>query len=91
MLIYMNKRDFLLNLANGLLLNQNFMTGPDLATTLNANGFQTSYGTPYAGGRGIYTLIHAFYNWLEANGRSNDARTVALAFITPAGEYAYDK
>ncbi len=67
------------------------MTGPTLATLLNWNGFQTDYGTRYAGARGTYTLIQATYNWLESIGEDDDAERVALAFKKPDGSYAYNK
>lgn len=87
----MEKKEYIRQLARFLITTETTMTGPTLATLLNWNGFQTDYGTRYAGARGTYTLIQATYNWLESIGEDDDAERVALAFKKPDGSYAYNK
>lgn len=87
----MNKKEYIGHLANVLVSNNATMTGEKLADHLNEIGFETSYGTQYEGGRGTYTLIHATYDWLAANGKQADADNVALAFKKPDGTCAYNK
>ena len=87
----MDKREFILDLANRLILGGNTMPGSQLAIVLNNNGYRTTYGSEYVGARGTYTLIESIYNWFMALGRDDDAQTVAEAFPTPDGRYAYEK
>jgi hypothetical protein len=87
----MDKKEYIKQLAIFLVNTNTTMTGETLATLLNWNNFKTSYNITYAGGRGTYTLIHATYDWLVANGNQADADTVALAFKKPDGTYAYSK
>ena len=54
------------------------MTGENLAHHLNEIGFETSYGTPYEGGRGTYKLISDTYDWFVDNGKQADADNIAM-------------
>jgi hypothetical protein len=86
----MNKRQYVTTLALSLYHSGQVMSGRDLASNLNSNGFQTNYGTPYVGARGIYTLIRSIYHWLVSLGNQNDADVIAEVFVKPDGTYAYD-
>jgi len=70
--------------------NGTTMATNELAEHLKRNKFKTSYGTEYEGGRGTYTLIHATYDWLVANGQQSEADYVANAYPKPDGNYAFD-
>ena len=87
----MNKKEYIGHLANVLVSNKTTITAENLANHLNDIGFETGYGTEYAGGRGTYTLIHATYDWFASNGNQVSADNVALAFKKPDGTYAYNK
>ena len=66
------------------------MSGGELAEHLNRNHFMTSYGSPYAGGRGTYTLINATWHWVHDElGLEEEAKAIAEAFVKPDGTYAY--
>lgn len=83
------KKSHIYNLA--LLLNgsKSQMTAADLAANLNAHGFTTSYGTPYQGMRGTYTLLHSTYEVVErAYGRAQ-AAIIANTFTKPNGTFAW--
>lgn len=84
-------KEYIRRLAVSLIEKRKNMNGKELAVLLNENGFRTGYNTKYAGERGIYTLIHATYNWLVENDNQADADKVALAFKKPNGKYAYEK
>lgn len=85
----MDKREYVSRLANFLTANGKTMNAKNLVNHLNWNDIRTQRGTKYRGGRGIYKLIHATYDWLVANGRQGDATNVAKAFKKPDGTYAY--
>lgn len=87
----MNKKEYVGHLANALVSNKATMTAENLANHLNEVGFETGYGTEYAGGRGTYTLIHSIYDWFVSNGDQANADKVAQAFVKPDGTYAYQK
>ncbi|MDO4224966.1 MAG: hypothetical protein Q4C75_03635 [Bergeyella zoohelcum] len=76
-------------LANTLISQGKNMPISQLADYLNQNGYQTTYGTNYQGGRGTYKLISEVYKSLERDGRHADADNVAKAFTTDNGDYAY--
>jgi hypothetical protein len=83
-------RNYVAALAVFLREHRKVMSGKELAEHLNRNGFQTSYGTPYWGGRGTYNMVRCMYVWLEKDGRLAEASAVAQAFVTPEGGYAYE-
>lgn len=83
------KKTFIQNLANHLASTGTVMSGPELADHLNRNGIQTDYGTEYAGGRGVYTLVAATYNELISLDLVSDANNVAKAFVKEDGTPAY--
>jgi hypothetical protein len=87
----MDKKEYIRQLAIFLVNTETSMSGETLATLLNWNKFKTNYNSEYEGGRGTYTLIHATYDWLIANGNQPDANNVAMAFKKPDGGYAYEK
>lgn len=62
-----------------------------IVAAMNHLGYTTSYATEYKGGRGSYTLIHATYDWLVAQGKQDDADMVAMTYVKPDGSYAYEK
>ena len=86
----MTSKEFVRDLAITLSAAGNKITGWDLAQRLNAAGLKTSYGSPYSGGRGVYTLVHATYNWLRNNGYPKIADIVAASYLNQDGDYAYD-
>jgi len=62
----------------------------ELADHLNRNGFETSHGTEYAGGRGTANLISQTYKFFECLGlKDEEAKKVALAFVKEDGSYAW--
>ena len=85
------KKEFIADLANRLIAAGGTMTGQNLVDELNLNGHLTSYGTQYAGGRGVFRLIHATYDSLVAEGRQLEADDVADAFTDAYGHPAWDK
>ena len=48
------------------------------------------YGTEYSGGRGVYRLIEVTWKWVNDELQlPEEARSIAVAFVTPDGTYAY--
>ena len=86
---HMSNKEYISKLAQTLADNGTTMSGEELAQHLNRNNMKTSYGTEYAGKRGIYKLIQDTYKWLESQGLHQEARNVAVAFVKPDGSYAY--
>ena len=86
----MDKKEYIVQLADFLVKTKTTMPGDSFASFLNWNGHQTSYGTDYEGKRGTYTLIRSTYHWLVKQGRQDDADKVAMAFKKPDGTYAYE-
>jgi hypothetical protein len=76
-------------LANLLASQGRTMTFDQLASDLNANGFKTTRGAPYQGGRGVAKLVDAVYWRLDAQGRLSDRDDVAQRFTDANGDYAY--
>ena len=87
----MTPKEFVRNTAVNSFNQGRNIDGATLAQMLNNAGLKTSYGTPYAGGRGTYTLVHATYDWLLHRGLGNEADMVADVYINQYGNYAYDK
>jgi len=56
-----DKKEYILKLARFLDDTETTMSVKDLAGLLNWNGFRTSYGDEFKGGRGTYTLVQATY------------------------------
>lgn len=66
------------------------MTGQQLAQLLNEKGFVTDYGSPYAGGRGIYRLVKSTWTWLhKTENNPSEASKVAHAFVKANGQLAW--
>lgn len=86
-----NKKTYLWKLAIFLTSNKMVMSGEELAGHLNRNGFLTSYGTEYEGGRGTYKLISETYHWLRSLDLINEAQKVAEAYVKPDGSFAYEE
>lgn len=85
-----NKFQFVEWIADELCKRGSFMSAPTLAHLLNDLGYQTNYGSEYAGARGIYNLISGTYHRLDREGKADRARMVAEAFRKPNFEYAYN-
>jgi len=87
----MESKEYVAVIGNFLAEHGTKMSAEELAAHLNRNDFRTGYNTPYAGGRGVYKLIHATYDWLVAQGKQKDADAVASAFTKTDGSYAYER
>ena len=87
----MDKREFILNIAKGLISDKKTMYAQDLVNLLNNNSFKTDAGNEYKGGRGIYKLLDSIYYRLEKAGEDDDAEKIAKAFTDASGGYAYKK
>jgi len=84
------KREYLYQLAKFLVSHDKVMTGQEVCNHFNQNNIKTGYGTAYSGGRGIYTLFQAtwnYYSFIEKN--SKKAEYIALAFVNQYGDPAY--
>lgn len=88
-MIMERKRKIIAELAQCLVENKLKISGKLLSDILNFNDIETNYGTQYEGGRGIYTLIHAVYNYYYEHDPSL-AEQIALAFTNECGEYVYE-
>lgn len=82
-----NKTSYISSLAKGLINNGKTITFDELAIELNKNGFLTSYGTVYNGGRGVAKLVDAVYHRLKLK---SEKKAVAHAFTNSNGEFAYN-
>lgn len=83
------KKLYIWKLAAFLSEHKMTMSGEELAEHLNRNGFLTSYGTEYQGGRGTYKLIRETWQWITDLNLPEEAIKVANAFVKPDGTYAY--
>lgn len=83
------KKQYISDLATFLSNQSKVMSGEELAVHLNRNGFRTSYGSKYKGGRGTYKLIKGVWSAHDSAGESVEAKNVATAFVKPSGGYAY--
>ena len=83
-----DKHEYIALLAQFLTANNMKMSGSELANHINRNGFKTSYGAYYKGGRGTYKLIRSCYLHFEKE-RKDLSDAIALAFVKENGEYAY--
>jgi hypothetical protein len=87
----MNKKKmYLVKLAEFLVANGMYMSGPELVDHLNRNGFFTALGEPYKGGRGVYKLLNETYKWLESLGLDDDTARFPQAFVDGNGEFPWD-
>jgi virulence-associated protein VapD len=84
------KKSHIYNLALILSRSKSTMTAADLAANLNANGFTTSYGTPYLGMRGTYTLLHSTYEVVKRLHGKAQAGIIANSFTKPNGGFAWE-
>ncbi len=84
------KKEYLYRLADFLRSQSKVMSGGELADHLNRNRMFTEYGTPYGGGRGIYTLIRAAWNYYTSIGQNKKAEAIAESFVNEGSEYAYE-
>ncbi|AGH81272.1 hypothetical protein PCNPT3_06660 [Psychromonas sp. CNPT3] len=83
------KKKYISDLATFLSNQGKVMSGEELAVHLNRNGFRTSYGSKYKGGRGTYKLIKSIWSTHDSAEERNEADNVANAFVKPNGGYAY--
>ncbi len=80
------KHEFIWKQAQQLHDQDKQMTGQALARLLNEEGFLTSAGGPYAGGRGIYRLIKSTWSWLHnSENNPDEAAKVAHAYVKANG------
>ncbi len=84
------KRFYLVKLADFLASNGMIMEGQELVEHLNRNNFLTSYGTKYAGGRGIYKLLGETYKWLDKLRLVKECENFAKAFVKGDGKYPWE-
>ena len=78
--------------ADFLFQNKMQMSNTELADHLNRNNFLTNYGTEYAGGRGTFKLISETWHWLNDDfNLPNEAKKVAISYVTNDGHYAYEQ
>ena len=62
---------------------------PLLAPVLNLRGHRTTYGTPYAGGRGTYRLVKCAYYYTLQNYGEEEAELVKDSFTDLSGQHAF--
>ena len=85
------KRMYIWRLAALLAEYKMTMSGDELAAHLNRNSLLTENGTTYAGLRGTYHLVNEVWKWLQHDlGLEDEAKKVALSFVLPSGEYAWE-
>ena len=87
----MNNKKYIHEVAVAARQSGNTIYVADIVAAMNHLGYNTTSGTEYKGGRGSYTLIHATYDWLVAQGKQADADMVAMTYVKPDGSYAYEK
>ena len=87
-----SKKEFIAHCAMTLMKENRTISGAQLAATLNAFGYETSYETPYKenGGRGIFKLIKDTYKFYKDR-NEEVANAITLAFVDKENEFAWDK
>ena len=85
-----DKKEYIADLAMFLTKKNMKMSGYELSLHLNRNGIETDYGTSYAGGRGIYTLINSCYKNFDNEKDIEKAKAIANVFVKENGDYAYE-
>lgn len=60
-----------------------------LTRILNGVGCRNNWGDEYAGGRGVYRMLHHFYHRSGLNDEERDA--IAMAFVNEWGWHPWDK
>ena len=85
----LDKYEFVARVAEELAKRETFMSVPALIGLVNAKGGETTYGTPFTGGRGSYRMVSGTYHRMRAAERQDRAHAVAVAFRRPNFEYAY--
>ena len=83
------KKDFILSLAETLTKKGKTINGQQLISELNKHGHLTNRNQLFKPGRGVYRVLKGTYTTLEKLGRVADASTVAKAFTSANGNYAY--
>jgi len=86
------KKSYIWKLAEFLYFHNMKMSGNELADHLNRNNILTNTNTQFEGGRGIYKLISATYNWIYDDlNLIEEAEKIAIAFVKTNGEPAFNK
>lgn len=75
--------------ASFLVENRLKMKGADLVSFLNTNNYQTSYGTSYQGGRGIYKLIRDCWHFYSSKNDYKMTSIIEKAFVNNQGYPAF--
>ena len=91
---WLEKREYIADLAVFLYSNKKTMSLQELGEHLNRNGFMTDYNTPYSEthGKGVGNLVNNSYKYFaEEEQAQNKADAIACAFVKENGEYAYNK
>lgn len=71
----------IVEIAQALKARNERMPARELAVRLNAEGFRTTYGTPYQGGRGSFRLLAIAHKSCMRSGDIADAEAIAHAFV----------
>ena len=79
----------LTKLAYFLVSNRMKMKGSDVVSFLNTNNFQTSYGTSYQGGRGVYKLIRDCWHYYSNKNDKKTSELIEKAFVNNQGYPAF--
>jgi hypothetical protein len=88
-----DKYSFVSWVAEELAKRGTSMSVPTLIDLVNAQGYETNYGTEFSGGRGSYNLVSGTYHRMKTGGTPDaeaKAHNVAVAFRKPNFEYAYN-
>ena len=83
------KYSLLAKLAKFLVENRLKMTGGELAEFLNTNGYTTSYGSRFEGGRGIYTVIRNCWHYYHNRNESETEKNIENSFVNSSGYPAF--
>lgn len=79
----------LTKLACFLVSNRMKMKGSEVVSFLNTNNFQTSYGTSYQGGRGVYKLIRDCWHYYSNKNDKKTRELIEKAFVNNQGYPAF--
>jgi ABC-type taurine transport system substrate-binding protein len=88
---WIEKRRYIADLGRLLRFDGATISIRELAILLNAAAYRTDVDHhPYAGGRGTYRLVASTWQWLQQQGRVQEAEDVAEAFVKCDGRYAWN-
>ena len=86
----MNKKEFIGDLANELAEKGETMDFKQVASTLNASGYKTSYNENYQGLRGTATLISKAWKYFDKKQDAYTANNIATVFKDLNGNCPWD-